>query len=71
MDNRNGLGKKLASVKIFWMNGEIFGAYKRSAAVAHYKKHSQKCTGTYQHAVYSDIEKAENNIIDPENKYLD
>ena len=70
MTKTNGLGRKIALVKVFKMNGEIFGAYKRSSARRHFENNNHKYTGTYQQAVYSDIAIAENNIIDPENKYI-
>ena len=70
MTKTNGLGRKVASVKIFMMNGEIFGAYKRSSAKNHFENNSASYSGTYQCAVHSDIETAEKNIIDLENKYI-
>ena len=70
MTKINRLGKKVSLVKIFKMNGEIFGAYKRSSARKYFESNNQIYTGTYQDAVYSDIEKAENKIIDLENQYV-
>jgi len=70
MTKINRLGKNVSLVKIFKMNGEIFGAYKRSSARKYFESNNQIYTGIYQDAVYSDIEKAENNIIDHENQYV-
>lgn len=62
--------KRMALVKVFKMNGELFGAYKRSSARVYFAKHECKYNGAYLYATYSDLLKAESNIIDPENEYM-
>ena len=64
------LGKKRALLKIFLIDGEIVGAYKRSSIRTLCKINNVEYRGTYVHATYDDLLKAENHIIDPENKYL-
>ncbi len=58
------LGNKRMSVKVFNMDGVIFGAYKRSSAREHFRKNNFKYTSIYPNATYEDLQTAEKNIID-------
>jgi len=58
-------------VKVFKMNGEIFGAYRRSSARKHFEINNQEYNGTFVNASYTDLLEAEKNIIDPGNKHYE